>query len=302
MKTKFGIFLGLLFVLSAFKSISQTPIDSLKVLTYNIWNGFDWGKDTVRESQFVKWVQYQDPDVCALQELCGFDSVKLANIAREWNHPYAIILKTGGYPVGITSKYPINLKERIRSGMHHGALHATITGIHFFVIHFSPSSFVKRRWEANRIIEKIKPLGDTTPVIVLGDFNALSPMDAHLYPEGSPVLARYRRNHPSGDKGNLEDMQFDYAVIARFLGYPLYDLAYKFQNEDPDRGTFPALALSHANQETHQLLQARQQRIDYIFATRNLANHCISATVIKNQYTEPLSDHYPVIAEFKFHR
>ena len=32
---------------------AQEPEPTFKVMTYNIWNGFDWGKDTTREAQLV---------------------------------------------------------------------------------------------------------------------------------------------------------------------------------------------------------------------------------------------------------
>jgi len=42
-----------------------------------------------------------------------------------------------------------------------------------------------------------------------------------------------------------------------------------------------------------------QSRIDYIFSSQSLAEKCISASPIINDETDNISDHYPVIAEFK---
>jgi exodeoxyribonuclease III len=44
-----------------FQVIAQT--DPIKVMSYNIWNGFEWGKDKDREAAMVKWLKEQDADV-----------------------------------------------------------------------------------------------------------------------------------------------------------------------------------------------------------------------------------------------
>lgn len=67
-------------------SIQSGEIDkterNFKVITYNIWNGFDWGKDTVRRANLQLWMQNQMPDVVALQELCNYTPEKLDEDAK----------------------------------------------------------------------------------------------------------------------------------------------------------------------------------------------------------------------------
>ena len=111
---------------------SQEGTTKLKVITYNIWNGFEWGEDSIRHKKAINWIKSQDPDVMALQELNGYTKDKLLLDAREWGHSFAEILKTTGYPVGITSNKPIVVKEKILGNMHHGALHCQTWGIDFF--------------------------------------------------------------------------------------------------------------------------------------------------------------------------
>ena len=43
-------------------------------------------------------------------------------------------------------------------------------------------------------------------------------------------------------------------------------------------------------------------RIDYIFATEDLAKLCVNAIIVTDIETNYLSDHYPIIAEFKFNQ
>lgn len=85
----------------------------LKVITYNIWNGFDWGKDDERRIALGSWLAAQNPDVVALQELCGYTDDKLQQDALQWGHQYSILLKTTGYPVGLASNRPIELVEKL---------------------------------------------------------------------------------------------------------------------------------------------------------------------------------------------
>lgn len=64
-----------------------------------------------------------------LQELCNYTPEKLQEDAEKWGHNYLILLKEQGYSVGLTSKFPIEVKEKIFDGMHHGALHCKTAGI-----------------------------------------------------------------------------------------------------------------------------------------------------------------------------
>ena len=82
-------------------------VEKIQIISYNIFNGFDWRKDTERQERFIKWVINKDPEVLAMQELCGFTQESLSELAKEWGHMYAVIVKEGGYPVGLTSKKPI---------------------------------------------------------------------------------------------------------------------------------------------------------------------------------------------------
>lgn len=93
---------------------AQIPERSnLRIMTYNIWNGFDWGKDSIRKESTIEWIKSQKPDVLALQELCNYTEEKLKEDALKWGHQHVQLLKTEGYPTALTSNRPISLKERI---------------------------------------------------------------------------------------------------------------------------------------------------------------------------------------------
>lgn len=280
-------------------SILQAQPDSLVVVTYNIWNGFDWGKDQDRRVQLANWMNTQSPDVVALQELCGYDSALLAADARSWGHPYSLLLKTEGYPVGLTSREPIHLREKLLTGMHHGSLICETFDTDFVVVHFSPFSFQKRRSEADIILSKLQDIQKQSDrYIVLGDFNAHSPFDADLYPSDGSLVSRLRvSNSDKPETGNLFQGNLDYTVMAKFLGFLLVDVVQARTQGLAERGSFPGLALMNANQSELEL-QARIERIDYILTSPSLAVQCYYARVHNSAATAYLSDHYPVVAKF----
>ena len=284
-----------------FLAFSQTHQESFKVITYNIWNGFDWGKDDVRRGQLQQWVNQQQADVVALQELCKYTPKKLEADAKTWGHNYSILLKKDGYSVGLTSKFPIELKEKIREGMHHGALHCETNGIDFIVVHLSPHSIKKRREETKVLKEKLESIKrENSKYIVLGDFNAHSPFDAGFYDTDGPFMRRVRKNDKGkGLDGNVYLGDLDYSVISSFLSLPLYDVVRKFTNGMEGRGSFPGRVLGSINNETDEQLVSRMERIDYILVSPGLEQKCVNAEVCNGKANWMLSDHYPVIAEFR---
>lgn len=299
---KFRITLIPLLIIYCVLSFGQQNSEKLRIITYNIWNGFDWGKDQDRRDRLIAWMKLQEPDVVVLQELCGYNQEKLLEDAKAWGHPYAVILKTDGYPVGLTSNNPIELKEKIFEGMHHGALHCKSHGIDFMVIHFSPSSYLKRREEAKIILKNLERIRQNTDkYVVLGDFNAHSPFDADLYQADGPLLTRLRKSNADKPvKGNLFNGNLDYAVLSSFLSFPLLDVCQPFTKGIAERGSFPGRVLGLVNNETDEELINRLERIDYILVSPELAKKCIYARVCNGKKNWYLSDHYPVVAEFTF--
>ncbi|HLR30950.1 MAG TPA: endonuclease/exonuclease/phosphatase family protein [Fodinibius sp.] len=266
---------------------AQSESSDLKVITYNIWNGFKkqprYGNtDTSRAEKLVKWAKKQEADVIALQELVEYDTDKLYQLGQRMGLSNTILLKNSGHPVGITSKHPIELIERKMEGMHHGFLHVKIQGIHFFVVHLSPNDHKTRRKEASAITGKIMrevPAGEW--VIVLGDFNARSPHDESFLQD---------QNVDSESEGQEPDSR----VMKTFMDAGLNDLVYRQDPSGYHKISFPTPALSPGREWRN-----RGYRIDYILATSELADQCISATIPYSKLTKQISDHFPVVAEFK---
>ncbi len=283
--------IALLFMLLANGTFAQER--TLKVITYNIWNGYDWGKDNDRRTKVINWLNEQKPDIVALQELCNYTPEKLKEDAKGWGHNYSVLLKTSGYPVGLTSKYPIELKEKILEGMHHGALHCKIAGVDIFAIHFWPLNF-KYREEIENVLERLKVVRQTNPnYIMLGDFNAYSPIDADLYDTDGYLFTR-KKDYVKGERYLI-----DFEAMSSLLAFPLVDVCQFYTKGISQRGSFPGRVLGPINHETTEQLVSRLERIDYILVSPDLAKKCIGAKVCNGEENWFLSDHYPVVAEFK---
>lgn len=278
-------------------AFTQNLQGTLKVMTYNIWNGFDWGKDSTRNDRFVTWIQSKDPDVLALQELCGYTEETLRGDAKRWDHPYVVMLKTDGYPVGLTSKSPILVKERMLDSLWHGMLHVETSGIDFYIVHLSPADCAFRSKEAKIITEKISKNKEEN-FIVLGDFNAHSPFDGDRLIQNKGLLEKYRRGDEKSEYSNLRNGFFDFSVMSTFLSLPLVDLCPYFVSAEK-RYSFPTPALIGIYQ-TAEEISINKERIDYILVSPSLVQYCKGITIYNEGETEALSDHFPVMATFSF--
>ncbi len=58
-------------------------------------------------------MKQQNPNIVGLQELCKYSPEKLKEDAKNWGHNYSVLLKESSYSVGITSKFPVEIKEKI---------------------------------------------------------------------------------------------------------------------------------------------------------------------------------------------
>lgn len=300
--TKIKCLLILLFACGQIKSqvslnVSENQVKDLKIMSYNIWNGFDWGKDEERRDALTSWISSKEPDIVALQELCGYTEQKLLEDAKKWGHKYVIILKTGGYPVGLTSSKPIVLKEKVMEDLWHGMLHCKTWGIDIFVVHLSPADRDFRYKEAGIISEKIKVVKNEY-YVVLGDFNAHSPFDGDVDLNFPKLLEKRQQSDLKNEKhNNLMDGQHDYSVMSTFLSIPLIDVIHRYVIPE-ERFTFPGKALIGIWQTAEQV-EENKGRIDYIMASRALAKTANNGFIFNGDDTGMLSDHYPIMAEFQ---
>ncbi|MGD9329255.1 MAG: hypothetical protein PVH48_09840, partial [Cyclobacteriaceae bacterium] len=126
----------LTFAISCSFSEKKNNDSEFRLMTYNVWYGFTQVPE--RKDQWIKWMQEQNADVVSLQELNEYTPEKLAEDASKWGHQYTELLKTDGFPTGVTSRYPIEDVQRIFEGFHHGLLRVKIEDMYFYIIHLHP--------------------------------------------------------------------------------------------------------------------------------------------------------------------
>jgi exodeoxyribonuclease-3 len=262
----------------------------LTIITYNVWYGFTMVSE--RKDSWIDWMKAQDPDIVSLQELNEYTKEELAKDARSYGHTYSVLLKEEGFPTGITSRYPIEDVQRIKEGFHHGLLRVKIKQIYFYVIHLHPSNWETRKSEINLILQDIEKLPKDSKVILAGDFNTFSPLDSTYYSHGKLEPFFNERDSMYKEK-NLNKGKLDYTVIQDLMDYGLVDLEASLRSSTYlFSGSFPTLIEKEGE-------HGDQRRLDYVFASENLAKQLTRAEIITSDTALILSDHLPVIVDLK---
>lgn len=260
--------------------------ESLKVLTWNVWNGFmnpldntpddlSYSDETFNYSygNGTAWVKSQNPDVCIFTEFKYFETVeKQKAFLDKIGHDYFVILKTYGYPIAVSSKRPIKIVEKYIPSVGHGYLVVRTFGVTFIGAHLHPGAVDNRIAEVERIMQNVKKFIDSgESVILMGDFNNRAESDAAFYDARGDVKQDYRPMNMLLADGLLFDL---FAESGR-----------DFQ------GTYYAPSSAEA-----------RERIDYILASRDIAGFCSNVFVADTPELCKSSDHLPVVAEFKFNK
>ena len=253
---------------SAFAEVTET----FKIVNWNVLYGFNHKKSV---KQGANWIKKQAADVVALQELNGHNQAGFKELAAEWGHDHAAILKKGGFPVGLTSNQPIKVIERIVKDFHHGYLHCKTHGIHFFVVHFWPGKY----WEADWILDKTAPLMERgEKVIILGDFNGNSRKDEDFLIANATLRKR------------------DYTFVDKVEAKGFVDIVHKHDPEAKISQPSP-ITIPRWTKDLKEL-KLKRYRIDFVFADKSFAEQSHSGTISLAREIETISDHYPVIVEF----
>lgn len=283
--------LFLFIVALTFNSICFSNTKNIKILSYNIYKGMS-ADQSENKSGFVTWIDSISPDIVSLQEVNGFTQATLENMSRNYGHPYAVLLKEKGYPVALTSKYPIVNVKKVIDNMHHGFIQAQILDLNIIVLHLSPHKYRKRKEEIELILSTIKNTNPKEKWIIMGDFNTYSPLDSLNYQDGAlkerikTLEAKYKSHE------NLKNDNIDYSVIQEVLDFDFFD-ALKLKNKT-FIATAPTFLLEHNDIKNNTTM-----RIDYIFISKKLKKELLNCAVIKDNFTHYNSDHYPIFMELK---
>lgn len=261
----------------------------LKIISYNAYCGMKLDETETKE-KFIQWAKEQDADIIAWQEMNLFTREKLEKFAAEYGHKYAVLLKESPnddafFPVAITSKYPIVNVNKVVDNLWHGALYADIGKYHFVITHMNPFWTAKRIDEINLIIDSIKysqdPKGNW---IIAGDLNSFSPADKKAYDQSNLLNDIKEKQKKRPILENLVDDQLSYTVQQNLLDAGFID-ALKLKNKE---------FISTAPTKVFYDQSSTPLRYDYIYVSPPLKNKVIDVKVLKDDFTDKYSDHYPV--------
>ena len=271
--------------------------EKLRVISYNIWNGFE--HDASRRANFINWIKGQQPDILAMTELVGFTEKDLGQLASEYGNKYYAIVKEEGYPVGITSNEPITVVKKQVEGFWHGMLHVKTHGLDMIVTHLSPHDWKFRLKEAQMLTSYIQD-NQLDNCMVMGDFNAYSPFDADWVETHAQLIENMQKWDAEQETyRNMRDGRFDYSVLSKFLSIGLTDICRLYVPADK-RTTFPA-AFLYGWQHGDTRLHGIGERLDYILVSPSLVSRCLDARIHNGIETEGISDHYPVSVDLVSH-
>ena len=270
----------------------QVPApEKVRVMTWQVdpglaEKGSDQGALTLR-------VKKHAPDVLALQGLQNYTAERLSAEAAEWGHSYTVFFAKGrarALPLGLTSRRPIAIQEKLGRDMSHGLLHGRTYGIEFLTLQLSGEDGEERRAESKRIVFRIQQLMQSgREAIVLGDFNAFSPFDATLY-----ACGRREARQPgiaAPDKGS------DYSVMSLYLGCRLVDLGAQAPGAAADRLTWFAPKGWRTPLQT--VPSYSRGRIDYILATPSVAARAGRCRVLSGERDRSGSGHQPIVVDLQ---
>ena len=264
------------------------PGHRLKLLSYNVWYGFTKKPD--RKAGYLSFVKGQAPDIVSLQELNDYNPAKLAADAKAWGHPHSVLLKEKGFPTGITSSQPITGVRRMLEGFQHGLMRCKTHGIHVYVIHLHPGNWEIRLREIDLLLKDFATLPGDAKVVLAGDFNTFSLHDKPVYDRSEDMSPFFKRLDVRTKGKNLRDGQLDFRHLKRLEDAGFVDLIHAKRKRF--LGTFPTKLRLDED-------MGPARRLDYVFATLNMAASCRAASCIVNETTGLLSDHYPVSATFE---
>lgn len=254
----------------------------LTVMSFNILDGA-LGYGEGRLDAGIELVMQHRPDVLALCECNGFEqggSLRVFELERRLGMRGSLALAKTGYHVGIFARDASWIVAKPLEGFYHAALRVKlqIAGEPLTVIaaHLCPFSAQLRLGEAEILAYEAKP---DERVVLMGDLNALSPLDDTN--EALTAMSPQRRARHRGTSGQADTRALEALMAAGFV-----DLADRLS---PREFTYPTALREELNKP--------RIRIDYILATPPLAERASQFSVVRGATAERASDHYAVVAK-----
>jgi exodeoxyribonuclease III len=254
----------------------------LRIATYNLFEGA-----SASYNRLVEFVRASDIDVLCLQEINGWQDAD-AQRMRDFTDrglfvQYAYGNSNTPYKLGTFSKLEFSKTDAYIEGYWHCVVETRITlpggqQLAILNVHLDPWQEASRVRELDRLLRTIDC---TVPTILTGDLNSLSRRDGY----GPQMLGdMQRRGITKYGRNELEFGVSDYLEQAGFI-----DLAAQLGHMQP---TVPTASTQDKDHEV-------PVRIDYLYATPDVAQFVRRAEVVVNDLTNTISDHYPLVIDFE---
>lgn len=276
----------------------------LKIITYNVLDGFENADD--RKAGVVAFLKNEKPDVVFLNELNHFDEFKLKDFANGYNHSYVILLSgRSDYKIAITANTPFtNTELHYQNLLGHGFIYTNTNNITLLSTHLNPHSIQKRLHDIEIIIKKLEPEINNKAVLFGGDLNSLFYGEKNEYNDEVNHLRKWYlyRSEKTPNYNNLVNNELDFSITKRIANANMQDLLS--QQNRPFHKSYPT-SLEKDFRYDDPIFKLKEievkkikARIDYLWASPNLAKQCSNCYIAVNENLDKLSDHFPLIAEF----
>lgn len=236
----------------------------------------------MRFEKVIAFVNQQKPDILGMSELNGWadnDFQKLEEFSKKTNlknHSFA--LTNSGFHLALFSNESITSSEIEVDNFTHGLIQASVGSLTLYLTHLDYGTEEGRLREADLIINLMK---DTSNNILMGDLNSLSPLDTY---DEDRLLKHFKQIglKKFGEKHLRRDVQ------KKLLASGLIDTARELS--DSVKHSVPT---SSNTDPAH----AAKLRLDYIYISKDLKANLKNAAIIRNEFTNQLSDHFPVFID-----
>ena len=256
------------------------------------WNILDGGGSRLTGiCNFVRDGQY---DVLTLNELNGFDEASLERLGKRCGFTHSLLLAKSPYRLGILSRHPLSLiAADTGHTFAHGLLCARVLGLALCVTHLNPHDVRRRADEAREIVRRVGT-DDQQPFMLVGDLNTLSSLDRAEHAKADLAsLIRKGPYAPQLSRKFLDSSQaaVDYTPMQVLLDAPLRDVGVGSGHSVPT-----SINADHMHFAT--------LRLDYCLVNDQLLRSCggqrdeLRASLLHDERTESLSDHYPLEVHF----
>jgi exodeoxyribonuclease III len=252
----------------------------MRVLNYNLLAGEADDEARLRDATLL--LRAAQPDLLVLNEctlLALDDCARLRQLAAALDMQPQIALASSGFHVALLVRdAAIEHVATLSEGFSHVALAASVRvgswQLRVVAAHLDPYSPSQR-------VREVELLCAKQPSLLLGDLNALSKRDiAALQPE--QWAPRYRTRHLDAAGA------IDTCAIELLERYGLVDVHASLHLQTMP--TRPSTRYARADRPA--------LRLDYIFASSELARHARVCEPFDHAYAQTASDHLPLYADF----